>query len=155
MNLIMLCISTVQYNMLRNGKEVGPIIPSRGLRQGDSLSPYLFILCAEGLSSLICVHEKAGLIHGVKVARGAPIVSHLFFTNDSFLFFRANQQEAYLIKSILASYSRASGQKVNFSKSSISFSSNVLTDVVSHVCGVLDVNVTSDYGAYLGLPSCI
>ncbi|KAH9665893.1 putative reverse transcriptase/RNA-dependent DNA polymerase [Citrus sinensis] len=151
----MLCVSTAQYNVLRNGKEVGPIIPSRGLRQGDPLSSYLFILCAEGLSSLIRVNEKAGLIHGVKVARSAPMVSHLFFADDSFLFFRANQQEAVLMRNILASYSRASGQKVNFNKSSISFSANVLADVASQVCGVLAVNVTSDHGAYLGLPSCI
>ncbi|KAH9792007.1 putative reverse transcriptase/RNA-dependent DNA polymerase [Citrus sinensis] len=130
-DLIMLCVSTVQYNVLRNGKEVGPIIPSRGLRQGDPLSPYLFILCAEGLSSLIRVNEKAGLIHGVKVARSAPMVSHLFFANDSFMFFRANQQEAVLIRNILASYSCASGQKVNFNKSLISFSVNVLVDVAS------------------------
>ncbi|KAH9722180.1 reverse transcriptase domain-containing protein [Citrus sinensis] len=154
-DLIMLCVSTAQYNVLRYGKEVGPIIPSRGLRQGDPLSPYLFILCAEGLSSLIRVNEKAGLIHGVKVARSAPMVSHLFFADDSFLFFRANQQEAVLMRDILASYSLASGQKVNFNKYSISFSANVLADVASQVCGVLAVNVTSDHGAYLGLPSCI
>ena len=108
-DFIMFCVSTVQYNVLCNGKEVGPIILSRGLRQGDPLSPYLFILCAEGLSSLIRVNEKAGLIHGVKVARSAPMVSHLFFTDDSFLFFRANLQEAILMRNILASYSRASG----------------------------------------------
>ena len=51
--LVMMCVSTVSYKVIRNGVEVGPIVPSRGLRQGDSLSPYLFIICAEGLSSLI------------------------------------------------------------------------------------------------------
>ena len=85
--LIMLCVSTVWYNVIRNGNEVGPIIPSRGLRQGDLLSPHLFILCAEGLSSPIRRQEKAGLIHGVKVAKSAPMLSHLFFTDDAFLFF--------------------------------------------------------------------
>ena len=60
-----------------------------------------------------------------------------------------------MIKSILASYGCASGQRVNFNKSSISFSSNVVAGVVSQVCAELDVHVTSDHGTYLGLPSCI
>ena len=54
----MLCVSTVRYHVIRDGKEIGPIVPSRGLRQGDPLSPYLFILYAEGLSSLIHKYER-------------------------------------------------------------------------------------------------
>ncbi|KAH9697132.1 reverse transcriptase domain-containing protein [Citrus sinensis] len=100
----------VQYQVARDEKEIGPIIPGRGLRQGDLLSPYLFILCAEGLSALIRKHELAGLLHGVKVARGAPVVSHLFLADDCFMFFKANQSEACLIKHILAAYGQGSGQ---------------------------------------------
>ena len=84
--------------MLREGKEVGPIVPCRVLRQGDPLSLYLFIICAEGLSSLIRRQERNGLLHGVRIVRGAPSVSHLFFADDSFLFFRANNNEPSLIK---------------------------------------------------------
>ncbi|KAH9792028.1 putative reverse transcriptase/RNA-dependent DNA polymerase [Citrus sinensis] len=82
-----------------------------GLRQGDPLSPYLFLLSAEGLSSLIAKYEKAGLIHGVQVARKAPVISHLLFADDCFLFFRANQMEANLIKQVLCAYGNASRQK--------------------------------------------
>ena len=77
--LVMLCISSVKYWININGTDVGPIIPERGLRQGDPLSPYLFILCVEGLSSLIRDSERKGELHGCKVANGAPVVSHLFF----------------------------------------------------------------------------
>ena len=91
----MLCVSIAQYNLLRIGKEVGPIIPSRGLRQGDPLSPYLFILCAKGLSSLIRVNEKAGLIYGVKVARSAPMVSHLFLPMIHFCFFEQTSKKQF------------------------------------------------------------
>ena len=52
-DVMMLCVSTIRYNVLVNGMEVGPIVPKRGLWQGDPLSPYVFILCAKGLSSLI------------------------------------------------------------------------------------------------------
>ncbi|XP_015387797.1 uncharacterized protein LOC107177830 [Citrus sinensis] len=128
--LIMRCVSTVQYNVLREGKVIGPIIPCRGLRQEDPLSPYLFILCAEGLSSLIRRKKRDGLLPGVKITRGALTVSHLFFADDNFFFFRANINEASLIKHLLAVYCQAFGQVVNFNKSSISFSANVLDGVI-------------------------
>lgn len=153
--LIMLCVTTVRYSVLRENREVGPIIPSRGLRQGDPLSPYLFILYAEGFSSLIKRYERLGLLHGVRVARSAPEVTHLFFADDSFLFFRANQAEASAVKQILTNYGDASGQLVNFTKSSISFSANVHDSIASQICGILDVTATNDHGTYLGLPSHI
>ena len=109
---------------------IGPIIPCKGLRQGDPLSPCLFIICTKSLSFLIRRKERDGLLHGVKIAKGAPIISHLFFADDSFLFFRANINEASLIKQLLVVYGRASGQVVNFNKFSISFSANVLDGVI-------------------------
>ena len=64
---MMLCVTTVSYKISMNGDIVGPISPNRGLRQGDPFSPYLFILCVEGLSSLINQAENIGDIHGCKV----------------------------------------------------------------------------------------
>lgn len=151
----MLCVSTVRYHVIQDGKEIGHIVPSIGLHQGDFLSPYLFILCAEGLSALIRKNECADLLHGVKVAKGAPVVSHLFFTDDCFLFFKANQSEAHVIKRILGVYGQGSRQMVNFSKSSISFSLNVTEDVKEQLCHILEVNATTNHGIYLGLPSFI
>ena len=153
--LIILCVSTVSYQVIRNGVEVGPIIPSRGFRQGDPLSPYLFIICVEVLSSLIRNRERAGLIHGVKVARSTPAVSHLFFADDCLLFFKANHTEARIMKSLLAVYGAASGQQVNYNKSVLSFSANVDEASLRQVCGILEVSATSIHGTYLGLPSLI
>jgi hypothetical protein len=101
---IMLCVETVDYSVLLNGNPVGPIIPGRGLRQGDPLPPYLFIICVEGLSSLINRAENRGDIHGVKICRNAPIISHMLFADDCFLFFRATENEAMIMKNILATY---------------------------------------------------
>jgi hypothetical protein len=106
---IQMCLVSVQYTVTVNEERVGPIIPGRGLRQGDPLSPYLFILCAEGLTSLIKKYEGRGDIHGVKVCRGAPSLSHLLFADDCFLFFRADAREAHCMKQILNDYERASG----------------------------------------------
>ena len=76
-DLIMLCVSTVRYFVVHNGHELGPIVPGRDLRQGDPLSPYLFILCAEGLSALIRHNERLGLWHRCKISHLAPVISFL------------------------------------------------------------------------------
>ena len=153
--LIMMCVSTVSYKVCRDGEDVGPIVPSRGLRQGDPLSPYLFIICAEGLNSLIQNLERAGLIHEVKVARSAPTVSHLFFADDCFIFFKATHNEARIMKSLLAIYGAASGQQVNYNKSVVFFSANMDEISIHQVCGILEVSGTCNHGSYLGLPSLI
>lgn len=91
---IMLCVTTFQYNVCFNGVQLGPISPKRGLKQGDPLSPYLFLLCVEALSCSLKSVEENDIIHGCKISRTAPVITHLFFADDSFMFFRANTDEA-------------------------------------------------------------
>ena len=152
---IMLCVTSVRYTVLMNGSEVGPIIPKRGLRQGFPLSPYLFIICAEGLSALLRQAESSGLINGSKVCRGAPSISHLFFADDSFLFFKSTEEETRVIHRILELYESYSGQAINLQKSSIMFSSNVRTDKQKVLSAMLGVTNGINTGKYLGLPSLI
>lgn len=75
----------------------------------------------------------AGELHGCKIAQRAPIISHLFFADDCYLFFRANMEEARCIKKCLYLYEKATGRQVNFQKLSIHFSRNTLGCVVSSV----------------------
>ncbi|KAK6128385.1 hypothetical protein DH2020_037861 [Rehmannia glutinosa] len=151
----MMCVSSVTYSIRVNGRLVGPIIPKRGLRQGDPLSPYLSIICAEGLSFFIKDAESKGLIHGSRVCRKAPTVSHLFFADDSLLFFRASLVECNQLKKLLELYKRASGQVVNFGKSGIFFSSNIPLILKDAICETLGVWQPLNTGKYLGLPSLI
>ncbi|XP_019184158.1 PREDICTED: uncharacterized protein LOC109179042 [Ipomoea nil] len=153
--LVMLCVRSVRYKVLINGRPSEEIVPTRGLRQGDPLSPYLFIICAEGLSLLLQDSQTRGLIHGCRVARGAPSISHLFFADDSLLFFKANLQETMEVKRCLGVYEAYSGQAVNFNKSSISFSRNTRNEVKDLLAGALGVAQADDFGKYLGLPSVI
>lgn len=108
-DLISKCISTVKFHILLSNSELGPIIPERGIKQGDHFSPYLFILDFEGLSSMIHRQTMQGGIHGITVARGAPNISHLLFADDSFIFFQANEKECFMVRDILAEYEEASG----------------------------------------------
>lgn len=57
-HLVLICVKTVSYNIVHGSTDVGQITASRGIRQGDPLSPYLFIICAEGLSALINRYER-------------------------------------------------------------------------------------------------
>lgn len=153
--LVMECVSSVEYYVQVEGEEVGPIYPQRGLRQGDPLSPYLFILVAEGLSAMFRKYEARGLLHGIGIARGAPKISHLFFADDSFIFFRANLHESQVCKNILDAYASASGQLINFEKSSINFSKNVGEDLRESVGNIFGVRRQGNSGNYLGLPSLV
>ena len=99
--LMMECISSVQYRILLNGHPRGLIVPQRGLRQGDPLSPYLFILCTEALSANIRKAEREKKLTGIKVARACPSISHLFFADDSLFFCKAQREECLTILKIL------------------------------------------------------
>ena len=90
-SLIMSCISSVSYSVLLNGQLVGNIKPSHGLRQGNPLLPYLFLMCAMGLQSLLNKAEVEEHIRGVAIYRNGPKVSQLFFADDSVLFCSAKE----------------------------------------------------------------
>ncbi|XP_019155139.1 PREDICTED: uncharacterized protein LOC109152006 [Ipomoea nil] len=110
---------------------------------------------AMSLSVLFQPAEASGDIHGVRVARGAPAVTHLFFADDNLLFFRANQHEAFKIKECLDVYCEASGQLVNFEKSNVVFSTNTAMCMRRMVCETFGVQESNDLGRYLGLPSVL
>jgi hypothetical protein len=85
--LIMECVTTVLYRVKVNGEHSTSFVPQRGLRQGDPLSPYLFLLCAEAFSALLKKGERDGLLARVKIYQNAPSISHLLFADDSFFLF--------------------------------------------------------------------
>ena len=77
-----------------NGVLTDVITPQRGLRQGDPLSPYLFLLCAEGFSSLLNKAELSGELEGIRICAGAPSLNHLLFADDSLVLIKASGESA-------------------------------------------------------------
>ena len=117
--LMMMCVTLVTYSVLINGEPKGKIIPSRELRQGDPISPYLFLLCAEGLTAMLKKEEAIGNIKGVAVCRGAPRISHLLFADDSIVFCRSSLDEASRVMKVLEDYEGDSGKRLNKEKTSL------------------------------------
>ncbi|XP_074305989.1 uncharacterized protein LOC141641217 [Silene latifolia] len=152
---VMDCVSSVTFSVLINGEPSREFRPSRGLRQGDPLSPYLFLLCAEALSNLMRRAVENNSIHGIRVAPTAPVISHLLFADDSIFFARATVEEAEAINGILRQYEMASGQLVSLDKTTVSFSRGVSEDRRGSVAERLGVSVVEEQAKYLGLPTVI
>lgn len=149
------CVSFVSYSISFQGSMIGPINPTRGLRHGDPLSPYLFLLCVEGLSLSLKFAASNTSIQGCRICPQAPAITHLLFADDSFLFFKASTGEANSIKQILCAYDTVSSQAVNFQKSAIFFTSTVRRDKQDEIRDVLGVYNDIGNSKYLGLPSLI
>ena len=107
--LVGCCFWSVSFSIMINGEPHGFFHPSRGLRQGDPLSPYLFLLCAEGLHSLIQQVADNGELRGVSLCKEGPKITDLFFADDSLLFCRANDTNCQTVMNILTMYEEASG----------------------------------------------
>ncbi|KAF5445540.1 hypothetical protein F2P56_034586 [Juglans regia] len=113
-------------------------VPSRGLRQGDPLSPYLFILCAKALTSLLNQAEACGNLTPAPIGRGPITVNHLFFADDSLLFCRAKHEEIKCVLNILDLYEKGSGQITQ-----------------QQILLLAGVQSTSSFQRYLGLPALV
>jgi hypothetical protein len=106
---VMRCVTSARYAVKVNGDLTSPVVPSRGIRQGDPINPYLFLLCTEGLSCLL--HKKDGLrgLQGIRNGRTCPSISHLLFVDDNIFFARSDQQSVESLKRVLDTYCGASG----------------------------------------------
>lgn len=111
------CLTSYELEFKVNGESVGIIKPQRGLRQGDPISPYLFIIIADVLSRQISKAMDSQLLSGIKMVRTCPVISHIFFADDSILFLKASNSECGALVHVLNLYCKASGQSVSFQKS--------------------------------------
>ena len=85
---IMTYVSSVKYSVKFNGGFLDSFALSRGLWQGDPLSPFLFLFVAHGLSAILKQGVRSGSISPVRICRTTPDISHLLFADDTMLFFK-------------------------------------------------------------------
>lgn len=147
---LMRCVSSVTLSVWFNDGSLDVFRTTRGLRQGDPISPNLFLLAIEGLS---CSMKANGGVKGISVAPSAPSVNHLLFADDNLLFFEANEASATHINEQLIKYCNDYGQQVNMEKSSIFFGKGVAALTRDSIKNILLVHNESLSEKYLGLPS--
>lgn len=146
--LIMNCVTTVSFSVLLNGRPQGLFLGERGIRQECPLSPYLFIIRSQALSS-INIMERNGLYSGYRLNKWASSVRHIMFADDIMLRGAVNDNTLESISTILQQYHMVSGQMVNYTKSSIYLSKNVTDEKQEEVIARLGVVRVRDDEKYL------
>lgn len=148
----MSCITQGDTAILWNGQTIPSLEIEKGLRQGDPLSPYLFVLCMEYMTNCISEDVSKKKWIGIKPSPRGPAITHLFFANDMMLFCTANDKNCRSVMDILNNFCKVSGQKVNFQKSKIYFSPNVSGRTLNSLSQMCGIRPTNNLGKYLRIP---
>lgn len=154
-NLIMMCVKTANFAILINGSPISRIYPSRGIWQGYPISPYLFLLCAEALSTQLTKADGDGILRGVPTSRQGPRLNYLFFADDNLLFCSVDLAHWHCLSKLLNNYEEASGQRLNKEKTTIFFSRNTPMETQSKILEVSKIPISQRYDTYLGLPALV
>ncbi|XP_013694950.1 uncharacterized protein LOC106399014 [Brassica napus] len=135
---VMMCVTTVTYSVLINDHPFGLITPQRGIRQGDPQSPFLFVLCTEGLTHLLNVVERNDLLDGMQFASDGPSIHHLLFANDSMFMCKASHDQATVLNRILQYYGKTTDGE----------------ETRAQVRVIMGIDNEGGTSRYLGLPEC-
>ncbi|CAL5444250.1 unnamed protein product [Camellia sinensis] len=145
------CITSSRLSVFANEAPTNEFSPQRGFKQGDSLSPFLFIIAAEGLSILMSRALDLELIKGVKIGSSGVVLTHLQFADNSLILCEADVLEVSCLKRILRCFEMLSGLKMSHHKSVV-IGVGVLAEDINEFVSVLNCKVKSLPFQYLGLP---
>ncbi|XP_071694732.1 uncharacterized mitochondrial protein AtMg01250-like [Rutidosis leptorrhynchoides] len=143
-------LSSASISILINGSPTNEFNLSKGVRQGDPLSPFLFILAAEGLNILTKASTDSGLFKGTEI-RADKVLSHLQYADDMIFLGEWSRSNAYSIQNLLKCFELASGLKVNFQKSYL-YGIGIDFGEVSYVANRIGCQVGKFSFTYLGSP---
>ncbi|GAA0170701.1 hypothetical protein LIER_24903 [Lithospermum erythrorhizon] len=150
--LVKECVTTVQYYVIVNGQTSDTFFPKCGLRQGDILSPILFALYSEALSSTFLHLQEIKDIKGVSIVKNDPLISHLLFADDNYFFIHLDNKTICALSSAISTFCKDSGQIINYHKSIITFSPNTPAHIKIVSLSSLGISSSDTFGSYLGVP---
>jgi hypothetical protein len=148
---IMRLTSSTFFSILVNGVPSQPFSPTRGIRQGDPLSPFLFVIMVEGLGRYLKASVVEGSLKGLPLHNIQPTPSHSQFVDDTLLMNTPTSQEATKLNSILTDFVEASGMALNLDKSQLYFF-NTPVAIQNHISRLLGIPKSSLPSNYLGIP---
>lgn len=114
-------VSGAFFSIMLNGGPLQPFLPSRGIRQGDPLLPFLFVIMAEGLGRSLSQAIQKNQLKGIKAAHQGPTVTHQQFVDDTMLMGSPTVKEARTFSKVLRTFTEASGMEINLTKSKLFF----------------------------------
>jgi len=150
-NWILNLTSSTLFSILVNGVPSKPFSPSRGIRQGDPLSPFMFVLMAEGLGRYIKATITDGSLKGLPLHNIQPTLNHSQFFDETLLLNSPTVREANKLNSILSDFTEASSMSLNYDKSKLYFF-NTPASVQTHISKLLGIPRSSLPSNYLGVP---
>lgn len=145
------CLSSSRASVLVNGSPTEEFSITRGVRQGDPLSPFLFILAMEGLNVALKSACEKSLFYGVKLPNNGPTVSHLFYADDAIFTGFWNRDNIKNLSRILNCFHISSGLKVNYHKSRL-FGIGACGEELARMAQVIGCQKSSFPFTYLGVP---
>uniref|UniRef100_A0A1S4AQ70 Uncharacterized mitochondrial protein AtMg01250-like n=1 Tax=Nicotiana tabacum TaxID=4097 RepID=A0A1S4AQ70_TOBAC len=146
-------LTTVKYSILVNRAPVGFFSPQKGIRQGDPLSPFLFILAMEGLSRMLDKAKQMQWIEGFRVGNNIidPVaVSHLLYADDTLIFCGVEKLQVQYLNLTLLIFEAISGLHINMQKSMI-YPVNTVPNL-EELASIMSCVIGSFPTTYLGLP---
>ena len=147
---VMCCVTTPTYSIYLNGCLEGFFPSAKGLRQGDPISPYLFILIMEAFSAMLDRQVmQPGFVFHPKC--GDLKISNVIFADDLFILCGADNRSLCLVKSVIDGFGNASGLRPNLLKSSM-FISGVSADEQAVLSNYMGMEIKELPVKYLGVP---
>ncbi|GKU90856.1 hypothetical protein SLEP1_g4800 [Rubroshorea leprosula] len=145
------CLKIAKVSILLNGSTTRQFKMHKGLKQGDPLYPFLFLIIAKGLNGIISSVVSLGLFEGIEIGHRDMKVSHLQFADDTIMFETALEENIWAAKSITSIFEIVSGLKINFGKSLL-LRINVSDEWVNKMSFILNCKQGVLPCKYLGVP---